>query len=238
MLMWYDARHKRFGEAPVPEEKYRDIDDIEKIVTIPEEAIHRDVDKIVQAANSDSVKVAIIAPPTIYDTGSGKVNTRSIQVPDLVKSSLNHGFAPFIGAGLTEWDNVNVSDLGDLYVKLADATQDPSKQNNEEIFGRHGYFFALGGTHKWSDISRWIAEEASKQGFLPEPATKSVSIDEVKQWEGVANVSWGMNSVSIAQRAAKYLGWEPKGRPLKDLIPALVGSEAKLLGLTPKAKSG
>lgn len=236
MLMWYDARHGRFGEAPVPEQTYRDVDDIDKLVLeIPDEAIHRKVDKIVQAANSDSVRVAIIAPPAIYDQGSGQVNTRSIQVPDLVRATLNHGFGPIAGAGLAEWDNVNVQDLGDLYVKLADATQDPSKQSNEEIFGRNGYFFALGGTHKWSDVTRWIVEEATKHGSLAEPVTRAVSLEEVTQWEGIANVSWGWNSKSVAQRAKKYLGWEPKGRPLRDVIAGLVDDEAKLLSLKSKA---
>lgn len=236
ILMWYDFKHGRFGEAPVPEQTYEDVDTIDKILSIPDEAIHRDVDKIVQGASSDSVKVAIVSPPTIYDTGSGEVNTRSIQIPDLVKATLTRGFGPYIGTGLTEWDNVNVHDLADLYVKLADATQDSSKQNDKEIFGLNGYFFAEGGTHKWSDIARWAVEEASKQGYISEAATKSVGIDEVKDWPGVANLSWGANSKGVAQRARKYLGWEPKGQSIKDLIPAFVAAEAKALGLTPKHK--
>lgn len=237
ILTWNDARHQRFGEGPLPEQTYRDVDNIDKILDLPDEAPHRDVEKIVQGAISDSVRVAILSPPTIYDVGSGQVNTRSMQVPDLVKATLEKGFVPIAGAGLTEWDNVNVNDLGDLYVKLADATQDPSKQNDKEIFGLHGYFFADGDTHKWSDISRWVADEVSKQGYLTEPVTKTVQLEEVKQWEGGANASWGQNSKGIGQRVRKYFGWEPKGRSIKDTIAEAVAFEARALGLTQKAKA-
>lgn len=166
------------------------------------------------------------------------MNTRSIQVPDLVKGTLEKGFAPIIGAGLTEWDNVHIDDLGDLYVKLVEATQDPSKQDDKEIFGLHGYFFADGGTHLWSDVARWAADQASKQGYLPEPITKTATLKEVLQWDGISNISWGRNSKGVGQRARKYLGWQPKGTPLRDTIADVVSFEAQALGLTPKEKKG
>lgn len=194
------------------------------------------MDKIVQATSSDAVKLLIVCPPTIYGTGHGAVNTRSIQVPDLVKGTLEKGFAPIVGAGKTEWDNVHIDDLADLFLRFVDATQDPSKNSNPEIFGLHAYYFAENGSHKWSDIATWIAEEASRQGYLPEPLTKSVSQKEVNLMGAVAAPSYGANSKGVAQRAKKYLGWEPKGVPLKDTIEEVVAWEAKALGLTPKEK--
>src|SRR4051794_28163561 len=76
ILTWFDRQEGRFGEGPVPPQEYHDVDDIARIVTLPDEAHHRNVDKIVQSAISDAVKVAILCPPTIYGKGLGPVNTR------------------------------------------------------------------------------------------------------------------------------------------------------------------
>jgi nucleoside-diphosphate-sugar epimerase len=237
-LTWYDADNKRFGEAPLPDQKYDDIEGVDRLVSLPDSAHHRVVDKIVQEAISDAVKVAILCPPMIYGRGSGAVNQRSIQVPDMVKATLEKGYAPIVGAGKTEWDHVHIDDLGDLFVRLVDATQDPEKANNPEIFGPHAYFLAEGGSHKWADVAQWVAEAASKQGYLPEALTKHVSQQEVELMEGGSTASYGRNSKGVAKRARKYLGWKPKGVPVKDTIDELVSSEAKALGLTPKEKKG
>lgn len=233
ILTWYDSQNGRHGEAPIPEQKYADIDDIQRLVTLPDEAHHRNVDKIVQEAISDSVRVAIVCPPTIYGTGSGAVSTRSVQVPDLVVATLDLGYAPIVGAGLTEWDHIHIDDLTDLFVRFVEATQDPSLNSNPEVFGLNGYFFAEHGSHKWADVAHWIADEAAKQGFLAKPETKSVSMAEALKLEGPTTASWGRNSKSVAQRANKYLGWKATGKwSLRDEIAPLVASEAKARGVS------
>lgn len=236
ILTWYDNEHGRAGEAPLPEQKYYDVQGVDRVVNLPDYADHRNIDQIVQGAISDAVRVAIICPPTIYGTGSGPVNTRSIQVPDLAKGTLEKGFAPIVGAGKTEWDNVHVSDLGDIYALLVEATQDAAKKDNPEIFGPEAYYFAENGAHVWADVARWVAEEASRQGFLPAALTKSVSQKEVDLMDGVATTSWGQNSKGVAERASKFLGWVPKGAALKDEVAAIVTYEAEKLGLTPQEK--
>lgn len=231
ILTWYDQKHEREGEPPLPEQTYRDIDDIERLVTLPEYAHHRNVDILVQETISDAVKIAILCPPTIYGDGSGLVNTRSIQVPDLAKTALKEGYGLVVGKGETEWDNVHIDDLADLFVKLLDATQDPSKNKNPEIFGLHGYFLASNGVHRWSDVSRWILDEAAKQGYQSGATTKTVSLKEAERVGGLAAPSFARNSKGIPQRAEKYLGWKPKGADLKSTIAATVADEAKALGL-------
>lgn len=207
---------------------------MQKLVTLPDYAHHRNVDILVQETISDAVRVAIVCPPTIYGEGSGPVNTRSIQVPDLAKATLKEGYAPVVGKGETEWDNVNIDDLADLFLRLLDATQNPSKSKNPEIFGLHGYFFASNGVHRWSDVSQWILDEAAKQGYLSGAATKTVSLTEAESSCGVAAPSFGRNSKGIPQRAEKYLGWQPKGADLRSTIAETVAEEAKALGLTAK----
>ncbi|KAF4125181.1 Nucleoside-diphosphate-sugar epimerase [Geosmithia morbida] len=237
ILMFHDAATKRYGEAPLADQTFSDVDGTKAVLSIPDEAIHRDVDKIAQAAVSDAVRLAIVSPPCIYGEGSGPVNTRSIQVPDMVAATLKNGFAPIVGSGLTEWDNVHVNDLADLYLRLVEAAQDPAKRADEAgVFGHEGYFFLGPGTHKWSDVARWVAEEAASQGYLPEAKTKVITSDEASELGGPAANSWALNSKGISQRAEKLLGWKGTGQPsLREEVTALISREAKTQGLTPKA---
>ncbi|KAJ0287566.1 hypothetical protein Brms1b_002463 [Colletotrichum noveboracense] len=237
ILQWYDQKHERYGEAPLPEQDYHDIRDIDRLLSLPDEAIHRNVDKIVLAANSSpAVRTAIVSPPTIYGQGRGPVNQRSIQVPALAKATLEKGFAPIIAPGKTEWNNVHVHDLSAFFMTLADATQDAGKNADPEVFGPRAYYFVESGNHVWSEVARWIAEEAYKQGYLPAPLTKEATMKEALQSEGVSNNSWGLNSKSKAERARKYLGWEGRDKSLEEEIPATLSWEAKLLDLQPHEK--
>ena len=192
--------------------------------------MHRDVDKIVQAANSDAVRALILAPPTIYGTGRGPVNRRSQQLPGLARFTLEKGYAPIVGAGKTEWDNVHIADLGPLFVAAADATQNPVQASNPEIFGKRAYYFARGGVHVWADLSRGVAEAAYRKGYLPAPLTKPVKGSEI------SDVSWGNNSKGVPGRAEKYFGWKPTHPSIEELLGAAVDVEADSLELVPHEK--
>lgn len=237
ILTWYDTQHVRAGAAPLPEQRYHDMDDIERLVTLPDVACHRDVDKLVVAANSDTVRAAIVCPPTVYGTGAGAVKTRSRQVPGLARVTLAHGFAPVVGEGQAEWDHVHSDDLGDLYVRLVDAARDATRRDDARVFGPHAYFFAENGSHAWADVARWVADEACRQGFVREARTRRVPEHELAAMDG-ASLTWGRNSKGVAERARRCLGWRPRGPPLRDAIAEAVAVEARALGLTPRPRKG
>ncbi|KAI0400590.1 nucleoside-diphosphate-sugar epimerase [Xylaria palmicola] len=221
MLQWYDWDNDRYGQDPLPSQKYHDIDDIDRILTLPPHAYHRDCDEIVLSANQiGGVKTLIVGPPLIYGPGRGPVNQRSIQAYNMAKFTLENGFAPVMaGAGSPEWDNVHVQALGRFFALAVDAALDPAKRADPEIFGPRGYFFLEHGTHSWRDLATWIAEEAARQGHIPAARTEAGDYK-----------NYGANSKSVAARARKYLGWEPHGRSLKDEVPDIVAGEAKRLG--------
>ncbi|KAI1077418.1 NAD(P)-binding protein [Whalleya microplaca] len=230
LLTWYDRAHARYGQAPLASQRYHDIEDVSRITTLPHEAAHRPVDEIVLAANTlpgGGVRTLIVGPPTIYGTGRGPGNARSVQVPKLIGRTLQDGAAPVLAPGLTEWDHVYIADLGRFFVLAVEAALDPARNGNPEIFGPRAYFFAESGAHRWSDVATWIAEEAAKQGLLPEAKTKEFS-DPAQ----LGIHSLGLNSKSVAARARKYLGWEPSSDSpsLKDEMPSAVAIEAKRLG--------
>lgn len=162
-----DIRENRLGQPPLPDEKYDDIADIVKITTsIPDDAIHRDVDKVVLGASSSAVHTAIVSPPCIFGPGRGPANTRSIQVYDMVRFALGAGFAPVLGTGRTEWDHVHVHDLSDLVVSLAEEAaaaaarggqaqeEGGKKRDHAELFGEKGYLFCEAGAHSWGDVAK------------------------------------------------------------------------------------
>lgn len=181
------------------------------------------------------MRTAILCPPTIYGRGRGPLNRRSIQVPGLARATLEKGFAPVIAPGKTEWDHVHVHDLSAFFVTLVEASRDASKNADPEVFGPRAYYFIESGTHVWSEVAKWIAEEAHRQGYLPAPLTKEATVEEVLQ-STRAGITWGLNSKGKAERAPKYHGWKGKGQSLKEAIPDVVSSEATLLHLQPHEK--
>ncbi|CAG1963993.1 unnamed protein product [Fusarium graminearum] len=232
ILCWYDQDNKRYGEAPLPEQSYDDLEGVDKVTSLPDTAFHRDVDKIVleeAAKNPDAVKVAIVCPPTIYGTGRGPINQRSRQIPGLAETTLEKGFGPIIGAGKTEWDNVHVHDLSTLFVLLSQRAASSDNENEQEIWGPKGYFFAENGTHKWSAISTLLAKEAKKQGLIDSDETKVLDVDEAQEKLGFQALSWGLNSRGDAKRARKYLGWKPESPSLEEWLPEAIQVEARRL---------
>ncbi|GKT98435.1 nucleoside-diphosphate-sugar epimerase [Fusarium langsethiae] len=221
---WYDIKHNRYGEPPLPEQSYNDIKDTDRILNMPDEAVHKDVENTIQSIDSDAVKYLMVSPPVIYGAGRGLIHKQSFAVTEIVRATVDLGFTPIIGAGKVKWDNVHVEDLAALFAKAVEASQSPSKKEDDsEIWGKNGYYF-------------WIAEEVHRQGFIPEPKTKSVSMEDMINGGYKAALAWGTNSKSEAERARKYLGWESKALSLEETIADIVAAETVALGLKPKYK--
>lgn len=236
ILTYFDSEVKKtFGEHD--DQVFDDLDGVDELVNLPAAAFHRNVDEIVLntgAMHGDSVKTAIICPPTIYGEGRGPVSGRGRQVYELASFILKEKYCPRIGKGLSQWNNVHVHDLSRVFGLLVDAALDASRQNDAEIWGPHGYFLAENGEHTWGDLSVEIGQEAHQQGFIKgaAPELRAWSIDEaVKSSAGFEAASWGMNSRAKAGRARKILGWKPLERSLGEEIPEIVRSEAARAGL-------
>jgi len=233
ILTWSDKKHSRLGEAlsTVP---YDDLEGVSALTSLPDEAFHRNVDKIVLASNTAAVKTAIVCPPTIYGTGRGAGNVYSRQLNVLAKQTLKLGMAPIVGKGLSEWDNVHVTDLSDLFVLLVERAAtwtDAQSSDDKEIWGEKGYFFAENGHHVWGELSKTVAGVAKQKGLIDKEATIPLSKDKVFEVGGFEGLSWGLNSRGIAKRASKFLGWKPTGPTLEEAIAEVMDGEARKLGL-------
>ena len=230
ILIFADVATKTFGEAST--KIYNDWDGIEEVTSLPDNAPHRNVDKIILAAGKDyatKLKTAIVCPPTIYGRGRGPDNQRSQQLPDLAKYTLlkKHGIQ--VNAGKTYWTNVHVADLSKCYLKLVEAAVAGGRG---ATWNEEGYYFTENGEHVWGQISKAVASAAYKQGLLVSDEVVSLSTEETAKIMPRAPALWGANSRCRAIRARKILGWNPVERSIEDDTPDTVKDEALTLGLT------
>ncbi len=95
---------------------YSDID-IEQLKSIPPTASHRNVDlRVLDADAKGYARTHIVFPSTIYGIAkhalveAGVSNPHSIQIPYIIRGSLDRGRAGVVGKGLPWWPNVHIAD--------------------------------------------------------------------------------------------------------------------------------
>ncbi|KAI7214049.1 NAD(P)-binding protein [Hortaea werneckii] len=228
ILTWEDTKYDRLGE---PSEKvYNDWDGIEELTNLPDEAFHRNVDKIVLEAgskHSDVIKSVIVAPPTIYGNGRGPISGRGRQVYELAKLVLTKQYTPVIGQGQARWNNVHVHDLSDLYVLLTEAAVNGN--TNAELWGEKGYLIVESGEHVWGDLAKSVGQAAVDLGYLKSADVRALGKDQALDQAGFEAVSWGLNSRARAERANKVLGWKASRNSLEEEVKTIVKSEQERL---------
>lgn len=208
---------------------FNDWDGITELWALPDRALHRNVDKLVQNSWSGKIKSAIVCPPTIYGPGRGPDNQVSMQAPRAANSMLKHQKPWVVGKGANVWHQVHVQDLSDLYLRLTDAAVNggaPATWNEQ------GYYFAENGEFVWGDILRAIAKDAHGKGLLPSADNVSLSGDEVHEYLPYGQHMVGVNSRAISKRAKELLGWSPQRPSLMEEVSGVVDTEARTLGLT------
>jgi nucleoside-diphosphate-sugar epimerase len=104
---------------------WSDIQDIKAIQSLPEGAMHRHVDKLLQEfaeqdGERENVNIAIMCPPDIYGTGTGTGYRYSYMVPFFVKTVLERGDSFYLGKGENTRSVVHVEDLARLYGKVVE----------------------------------------------------------------------------------------------------------------------
>lgn len=238
ILLIDDIKSGVFGETS--DKVYDDLEGVSKLTSMPDDAPHRDVDKLVLAAGATEgghIKTAIVCPGTIYSAGRGPDNKRSHQVPELARVTLEKGYGVKVNAGRTYWNNVHVHDLSNLYLKLVEEAAAGGSTaewaDKPAVWGKEGYYLCEGGEHIWGEVAQLIATEAHKQGLIQAAEVKSISTDEAAAATRGGHAMWGANSRARAKRARIALKWEPKEHGIGEGLDAVVEVEAKRLGLKP-----
>lgn len=227
ILAWETMDKGCFGES-LPK-VFDDWEGIGDLVTQPDHAAHRVVDKIVLEAASPLVHVAIVCPPTIYGPGRGPDNQRSHQAYEGARAILERkrGYLP--GKGENVWHYIHVQDLSDLYLLLGEAAAEgggPASWGSSE-----GYYLAENGSFIWGDVFREMTKLVHEKGLISSADTPSLSNSEMDELSPFGHLVWGTNSRGKSIRGKKLLGWKPYHRSLVEELPTVVEGEAKKLGL-------
>ncbi|KAF7334916.1 hypothetical protein MVEN_02241300 [Mycena venus] len=187
-----------------------DDSDADQIETIAPTQMHRDVDLLITAADTEGyIKSYIIVPTSVWGLATGRLvdsgvqNPHSMLIPILVKAALDRGQAGMVGEGKNIWHNVEIHELADLYITVYDKiVADPDTGH-----GRNGFYFGESGKHLLYAVSKEIgtALVALKKSDSAEP-TMFTQADLNKYFRGSSFL--GSNSRCRATRA-RAIGWKP-----------------------------
>ncbi|OCH93024.1 NAD(P)-binding protein [Obba rivulosa] len=226
-------RHATFGDLPIfihtsgtgvltddargmyaTDTIYSDMN-VAQIESLPPTALHRNVDlEIVSADQQGYGRAYIILPSTIYGLAKGPLveagisNPHSMQIPYIVKASIDRKQAGMVGAGKPIWPNVHIDDVADLYIVLFDAIM---TRPDAVAHGREGYYFAENGEHTWYDISKAVGRALVELGVSETDEPTTLSREELIKYfgsEAMGNYG-GTNSRCRADRG-RSIGWKPK----------------------------
>ncbi|KAJ0418657.1 NAD(P)-binding protein [Aspergillus carlsbadensis] len=219
-----DIFQGRFGEGS--DETFSDVDGAEQLrEIITRNAGRRVVDNFI--LNLTGPKTALVFPPIIYGQGQGPVSQRSVQIPELARVAIQTGAAIQVGKGDSTWSNVHVADVSDIFVKLV---QKAVRGESNGLWNRDGLYFAGNTAVNFKQISQKVAEAAKDLGLIESASVREVGHEEADTLSSHGAVLWGTNAQQNSQRARQLLGWEPKGKSLKEEIPETVRVEAARLG--------
>ena len=122
------------------------------------------------------------------------MNQPSLQIPALIKLSLQEKHVVVLGEGSGIWNHVHVSDVAAFY----EIVLHRFLSNKTIDTGREGFYFLEAGEVTWMDISRAIGEAGVTQGLWKEGAVKSITPQEMCDMLGVmflnaemVEVIWG-----------------------------------------------
>ena len=213
------------------DKQYNDWDGVSELTNLPDDAFHRNVDKIVLETgekHGDVVKTALICPPTIYGTGRGPVSGRSRQVYRMAELMLSAKYIPIVGEGKARWNNVHVADLSDVYLLLTEAAV-AGRLDPELWGGANVYYLTENGEHRWDELATKIAQDAERLGYVKSLQKQPLSREAALDAAGFEAVSWGLNSRGKSERARKLLNWTPSAPSLEDTLPEIIKQEYKRL---------
>lgn len=172
--------------------------------------------------------IAIVCPPCIYGTGTGPGNTRSAQIPLLIKSVLKRGTGFTVHAGENEWCNVHIKDLGRVYLRLVEAA---ARGGEGADWDQDGYYFVDAGNMTWGGLTRELVDKCVEKGLLKSTEIQNLEPEEVDKIQPFGSILWGSNSRGHGERARKVLGWKPEEVAVEETLGESVEIEAKDLGM-------
>jgi len=194
---------------------WSDIDDIAEITSLPDDRLHRPVDRYVQEeGEKGKVKTTIICPPDIYGLGTGPGKKQSFLVALYVGDVIKKGFAFYGASGMNRKSFVWIHDLVDQYVKVLEDVVDNGGKNM--TWGREGFYFSSSPECHIAqlDLAVAVGKILHARGILKSAEPRELSVQEMLDMTGGMGAAvhmYGSNSRGKADRAKNQLGYIPKG---------------------------
>ncbi|KAJ7481089.1 nucleoside-diphosphate-sugar epimerase [Mycena galericulata] len=195
---------------------WSDVDDIEELAKLPDNRIHRHVDKIVleaAATHGAHIHTAIICPPDIYGKGHGPGITQSFMVPAFYDAILAFKSAFYIGKGENTRSLVHIQDVMSLYVSVVEeaVTSLETGTIRDECWGKNGFYFNGSSELVWKDAAVATGKLMASLGLIESAEAKEYPAGAVQSMSGLWRYMFGSNSRSRADRGRNLFGWKPTG---------------------------
>jgi hypothetical protein len=183
------------------------------INALPDDAMHRPIDLAIVHAQKElgeKAKLAIMIPPLIYGINE-KHKRLSIQIPTITRFALKHGFAGYIGQGLSVASQIHVLDLARAYIVLLHHLETSAPTT----FLANPYFFCENGREfSWREAAEQVGKTLYEKGLIKDKEPREFRQED---WEDLFG-EWtggvlGLNSRSRAVRL-RDLGWESREKGL------------------------
>ena len=232
ILGYADHERNLVGVKDEKDKVYNDWDGIKEVTSLPDTAIHRNVDKIILAAGAQHpgrIFTAIVAPSVIWGPGRGPDNQKSIQAYGLTHAILKRGIGFHVGQGLNRWSEIHVQDVSNVFLDLVTAALEGG---GKASWNEEGYYFVENGEFVWGELAKAITKIAFDKKLINSPEVDSLPGEEADKLFPLLSLLVGWNSRCKAIRARKLLDWEPKQKSLFEYLPEIVDLEARELGRT------
>ncbi|KAI9839555.1 MAG: hypothetical protein M1819_002181 [Sarea resinae] len=203
---------------------WSDIDDLPTITSLPDEALHRNVDKLIlsaAAAHKGKLHTAIVCPPDIYGPGRGTARTQSFYVPSLLSESRKVGATFYAADGSNTRSWVHMEDLMSVFTRLVEEAVKGGGRADWGVDG--GYYFAATQEHSQRTIAEHAGRILHAHGLLPSPTPVQLPIEQIGAMMAQIGPQVGLyqfasNSRSRADRAPKVLGYKPSHPGFLDVL--------------------
>ncbi|KAJ7156955.1 nucleoside-diphosphate-sugar epimerase, partial [Mycena crocata] len=207
---------------------WSDVADIEELANLPDDRIHRTVDKLIweaAATHGAHIHTAIMCPPDIYGKGAGPGVTQSFMVPFFYDAILAHKSAFYVAKGENTRSLVHIQDVMTLYVSVVEEAVTSLETGivKDECWGKNGFYFNSGSELVWKDAAVATGKIMASMGLIESAEPTECSAKDVQSMLGGSGLSlyiFGSNSRSSADRGRKLFGWKPTGAAFLDLLQA------------------
>ncbi|KAM0332201.1 hypothetical protein ACHAQA_002476 [Verticillium albo-atrum] len=210
---------------------FDDLDGVADVRAIIEAHPGRAVDNYILdvARNTPQINTALVFPPIIYGKGRGRKD-RSVQIPELVRATLQRKRGVQVGRGLSIWGNVHIHELSELFISLVEKAVDGHSETRH--WNLDGVYLTGLREKSFGEISKLVAIAAKEKGRIPSDEVDEVLGDEANQVLPHGTILFGTNARSKARRGIDHLGWNPdavKAPLVEEEIARLVETEAARL---------